>query len=74
MRRRSRGAPVEACAGRRGKRASGPAASARGQILEEYVLILGLVALPLLAALPAAVAAIHGWMARLAGWWGLPVP
>jgi hypothetical protein len=45
-----------------------------GQVLEEYVLILGLVVLPLLAALPAAVAVLQQWMARMAGWWGLPVP
>jgi hypothetical protein len=55
--------------------ASGKRARRRGgQVLEEYVLILGLVVLPLLAALPAAVAMLQQWMARMAGWWGLPVP
>jgi hypothetical protein len=47
---------------------------ASGQVLEEYVLVLGFVVLPLLVALPAAVAAIQGWLGRVLGWWSLPVP
>jgi hypothetical protein len=47
---------------------------AAGQVLEEYILVLGFVVLPLLAALPVTVSVIHGWLARLLGWWSLPVP
>jgi len=45
-----------------------------GQALEEYVLILGFVVLPLLVALPSAVAVIQAWVGRLLGWWEMPVP
>jgi hypothetical protein len=45
-----------------------------GQALEEYLLVLAFVVLPLLAALPAAVAALHGWLGRMLGWWSLPIP
>jgi hypothetical protein len=48
--------------------------SRSGQILEEYVLLLGFVILPLLAALPMAVSVVQGWLARLTGWWHLPIP
>jgi hypothetical protein len=45
-----------------------------GQVLEEYILVLGFVALPLLVALPSVVGAIRAWMGRLTGWWEMPVP
>ncbi len=74
MRRAGRDTPGGTRPGPRPFRGALRAARRRGQALEEYLLILGLVVLPLLAALPAAVAAIQGWMARMTGWWGLPVP
>ena len=45
-----------------------------GQILEEYVLILGLVGVPFLLALPKVVGAMREWTVRLLAWWSLPIP
>ena len=50
------------------------AARARGGALAEYVLLLGLVVLPLLASLPAVVGVLQAWVARVLGWWSLPIP
>jgi len=53
---------------------AGRASRRGGQALEEYVLVLGFVVLPLLVALPSAVAVIQAWVGRLLGWWEMPVP
>lgn len=48
--------------------------SQAGQVLEEYLLLLAFVAVPLAVALPRIVGALHAWAERLLAWWSLPIP